>query len=76
MNKNLSVSRAAVMLGVHPSTLRRWEAEGRIRAARINGRGDRRFSVEDLQALAGGDAAQESGVRAAAYVRVRAGATR
>jgi excisionase family DNA binding protein len=70
MKRYLSVSQAAALLGVHAATLRRWEAGGRIRSTRINSRGDRRFAMEDLQALAGDNTPREAGVRAAAYVRV------
>jgi diguanylate cyclase (GGDEF)-like protein/excisionase family DNA binding protein len=48
---SLPVTKAARMLGVHANTLRAWADHGRIRCLRVNGRGDRRFLVEDLQAF-------------------------
>ena len=43
----LSLSEAAVQLGVHPSTLRRWADRGDIPVMRTPG-GHRRFSVADV----------------------------
>jgi diguanylate cyclase (GGDEF)-like protein len=45
----LSVARAALVLGVHPNTVRAWSDAGRLRCYRINERGDRRYRVADLQ---------------------------
>ncbi len=44
----LTVREVARLLRVHPNTLRRWSNEGRIRAYRINPRGDRRFKREEI----------------------------
>jgi diguanylate cyclase (GGDEF)-like protein len=41
------------MLGVHPNTLRSWSDQGRLPCLRVNGRGDRRFLITDLQAFMG-----------------------
>ncbi|NIT04463.1 MerR family DNA-binding transcriptional regulator [Candidatus Saccharibacteria bacterium] len=41
---------AARLLGVSPTTLRRWEREGRIEPQRTAG-GDRRFSQKDIQQI-------------------------
>jgi predicted site-specific integrase-resolvase len=62
----LSVGRAARLIGVHPATLRRWEAAGRLSSRRVNERGDRRYSRESVLALAG----PVLEVREALYVRV------
>ena len=47
----LSVTEAARVLGVHANTLRAWTAQGRVRAYRINSRGDRRYRRDDLDAF-------------------------
>lgn len=47
----LSLNEAAKRLNVHPATLREWADKGRIRTFRTPG-GHRRFSVEDVDALA------------------------
>ena len=44
----LRIGEAAKILGVHPGTLRRWEKEGRIKAYRIEGIGERRFELEEI----------------------------
>jgi diguanylate cyclase (GGDEF)-like protein/excisionase family DNA binding protein len=46
---NLTVTRAARVLGVHPNTVRAWSDAGRLRYYRINDRGDRRYRLADLQ---------------------------
>ena len=46
---NLSVTKAARLLGVHPNTVRTWSDAGRLRYYRINARGDRRYRLGDLQ---------------------------
>ncbi|MEX1068196.1 MAG: helix-turn-helix domain-containing protein, partial [Patescibacteria group bacterium] len=43
-----SITDAARLLGVSPTTLRRWENEGRIIPLRTIG-GDRRYSPQDIQ---------------------------
>ena len=47
----LSLHEASQRLNVHPATLREWADRGRIRTFRTPG-GHRRFSVEDVDALA------------------------
>jgi excisionase family DNA binding protein len=47
----LSLNEASRRLNVHPATLREWADRGRIRTFRTPG-GHRRFSVEDVDALA------------------------
>jgi excisionase family DNA binding protein len=44
------LTQASRLLGVHPTTLRRWADEGEIRCLRTPG-GHRRFLAEDLQAF-------------------------
>jgi len=44
----LTVTRAAVVLGVHSNTVRAWSDAGRLRHYRINPRGDRRYRRSDL----------------------------
>ena len=46
---SLPISKAALLLGVHPNTLRAWADAGRVRCLRVNSRGDRRFLVDDLR---------------------------
>lgn len=49
-SKLMSVSKAAKMLGVSLDTLRRWDKSGKLVALRTTG-GQRRYSVESLQAI-------------------------
>lgn len=47
----LTLRQAAMMINVHPNTLRNWEREGKIQAVRIGTRKDRRFrrsALEDI----------------------------
>ena len=48
MSDLLTIREVARLLHVHPNTLRRWSNDGRIRAYRINQRGDRRFEREEV----------------------------
>jgi len=48
MGDMLTGREVARLLHVHPNTLRRWSDDGRIRAYRINQRGDRRFDREEI----------------------------
>lgn len=56
----LKIKEAARLLSVHPTTLRRWDEEGKLKAVRIGSRahpkrkrrdvvGDRRYRLEDIQ---------------------------
>jgi len=47
----LTTSDVAKLLGLHPNTVRRWDAEGILKAYRIGPRGDRRFKREDVDNL-------------------------
>jgi len=49
--KLLTIKQAAEVLNVHVETLRRWDKSGKLRAIRINKRGDRRYKPEDLEKL-------------------------
>ena len=45
----MTVREVARLLHVHPNTLRRWSNNGRLKAYRINPRGDRRFKREEIE---------------------------
>lgn len=45
----LKIREAALMLGVNPETLRRWDREGKLTAVIVSKRGDRRYRKEDIE---------------------------
>jgi len=47
----LRTGEACRILCVHCNTLRRWNEKGMINAYRVGPRGDRRFRLEDINAL-------------------------
>lgn len=47
--KLLTIRQAAEILNVHVETLRRWDRSGKLKAIRVNDRGDRRYKPEDLK---------------------------
>jgi len=47
--KLLTIRQAAEILNVHVETLRRWDKAERLKAIRVNERGDRRYKPEDLE---------------------------
>ena len=47
----LTLRIVADYLSVHRNTLRRWVCEGKIKASRINNRGDMRFNYADVMAF-------------------------
>lgn len=49
--KLLTIKQAGEVLNVHVETLRRWDKSGKLRAIRINKRGDRRYKPEDLKKM-------------------------
>lgn len=49
----LTISEAAELLRVAPITLKRWEKKGKIQSIRINSRGDRRYTKQQILALLG-----------------------
>jgi predicted site-specific integrase-resolvase len=51
MQEGVSIGRAAIMLGVSISTLRRWHAEGRLIPAFRSLGGHRRYAMDQLLAL-------------------------
>ena len=49
--KLLTIRQAAEILNVHVETLRRWDKSGKLKAIRVNDRGDRRYKPEDLERI-------------------------
>jgi len=49
--KLLTIRQAAEVLNVHVETLRRWDKRGKLKAIRVNERGDRRYKPEDLEKI-------------------------
>lgn len=49
MPKLLTIRQAAEVLNVHVETLRRWDKQGKLKAIRVNERGDRRYKPEDIK---------------------------
>lgn len=49
--KLLTIRQAAEVLNVHVETLRRWDKSGKMKAIRVNDRGDRRYKPEDLEKI-------------------------
>jgi len=49
--KLLSICQAAEVLNVHIETLRRWDKSGKLKAIKINNRGDRRYDPGDIEAI-------------------------
>jgi putative resolvase len=50
--QHVTPKEAAKILGVHVSSLRRWENEGKLKAIRTSG-GQRRFVLEEVEKVAG-----------------------
>lgn len=55
MDNLLSLAQAALKLNVHPETLRRWDREEKLKAVRVNDRGDRRYRESDIAAFINGN---------------------
>jgi len=49
--KLLTIRQTAEVLNVHVETLRRWDKRGKLKAVRVNERGDRRYDPRDLEAI-------------------------
>lgn len=49
--KLLTIRQAAEILNVHVETLRRWDKRGKLKAIRVNERGDRRYDPNDLEVI-------------------------
>ena len=47
MDKIIGIREAAKLLGIDPSTLRRWETEGKIKSFRTHGN-HRRYNMREL----------------------------
>lgn len=47
----LTIRQAAKVLNVHAETLRRWDKSGKLKAIRVNERGDRRYKPKDLEQI-------------------------
>ena len=47
--KLLTIQQAAEVLNVYVETLRRWDKSGKLKATRINERGDRRYDPRDIE---------------------------
>lgn len=47
----LNIRQAAMILGVHPDTIRRWEMQGKLPAQRTGPRRVRRYALKDVQRL-------------------------
>jgi excisionase family DNA binding protein len=54
LDNMLTLKEVAMLLHVHPNTLRRWSDEGKIGSFRINNRGDRRFMTQDIVSFLNG----------------------
>ena len=66
MEKHLTISKAAELLGVTPKTIRIWDADGKIKAARTPGNQRRIPESEVVRLLtvsgAGNDSTAKAGV--------------
>lgn len=70
MDRLISISKAAQLLGVTTTTLRVWDSEGKIESVRTEG-GHRRFRLSDVQRLQGIDQENETQIETVvAYCRV------
>ncbi len=69
MSRFISIGEAARTLGVSISTLRRWDAEGKLHANRTRS-GHRRYDVSELVGLTSSLSAEMPGKRTVAYARV------
>ena len=47
--KLLTIRQAAEVLNVHVETLRRWDKSGKLKAFKVNERGDRRYKPGDIE---------------------------
>ncbi|MCA9994561.1 MAG: IS607 family transposase [Anaerolineales bacterium] len=67
---NVSIAKAAELLGVSITTMRRWDAEGKLKAERTPA-GHRRYDLAKLQRLVGQPVSDEKvGQQTAVYARV------
>jgi len=49
--KLLTIRQAAEILNVHVETLRRWDKSEKLKAIRVNERGDRRYNPDTIETL-------------------------
>lgn len=49
--KLLTIKQASEILNVHMETLRRWDKRGKLKAIRVNERGDRRYDPRDIEKI-------------------------
>lgn len=49
--KLLTIEQVSEILGIHPNTLRNWDAKGRLKAVRLGSRRDRRFDRDSVRRL-------------------------
>jgi len=49
--KLLTIRQVAEILSVHVETLRRWDKSEKLKAIRVNERGDRRYSPKDIEVI-------------------------
>ena len=49
--KLLTIRQTAEVLNVHVETLRRWDKRGKLKAVRVNERGDRRYDPRDIETI-------------------------
>lgn len=49
--KLLTIRQVAEILNVHVETLRRWDKNDKLKAIRVNDRGDRRYDPRDLETI-------------------------
>jgi len=49
--KLLTIRQAAEILNVHVETLRRWDKSGKLKAIKVNERGDRRYHPKDIKEM-------------------------
>ncbi len=47
----LTIRQVTEILNVHVETLRRWDKSGKLKAIRVNDRGDRRYDPKDLELI-------------------------
>jgi len=47
--KLITIRQAAEILSVHVETLRRWDKSGKLKAVKINSRGDRRYEKQEIE---------------------------
>lgn len=51
LSKLLTIRQAGEILNVHVGTLRRWDNSGKLKAVKVNDRGDRRYKQEDIESF-------------------------